>query len=77
MEGEEFDSELRKMSFYRKEGHCFGVLILHDGIEVARARIDLISNLPPPNCVKDVRSFVGIQDFIDDLSNIVVKLLSP
>ena len=33
------------------------------GIEVDKSKIDLISNLPIPKCVKDVRSFLGHASF--------------
>jgi len=59
MQGEEFDSKLRKMSFYGKEGNCLGHAISTDGIKVDKAKIDLIANLPPSTCVKDIRPFLG------------------
>lgn len=33
------------------------------GIEVDKAKVDLISNLPPPRTVKEIRSFLGHAGF--------------
>jgi len=38
-----------------KKGIVLGHIISYDGIEVGRAKIDLIANLPPPTYVKDIR----------------------
>jgi len=61
-----------------------GHAISHHGIEVGKAKFDLITNLPPPTCVKHIRSFLGhvgfyrlfIQDFskiLKPLTNLLVK----
>ena len=42
-----------------KQGIVLGHVISHRGIEVHKAKVDLISNLPPPRTVKEVRSFMG------------------
>ena len=34
-----------------------------EGIEVDKETIELISNLPTPKCVKDIRSFLGHTGF--------------
>jgi len=48
------------------------------GIEVDKAKGDLISNLPVPSSVKQVRSFLGharfYRRFIKDLSKVVCPL---
>jgi len=47
------------------------------GIEVDRAKIEVIAKLPMPKCIKDIRSFLGhaglYQKFIKDLA----RLLDP
>jgi len=48
-----------KRHFMVKKGIVSGHVISYDGIEVDRVKIDLIANISPPICVKDVRSFLG------------------
>ena len=51
-----------------------------EGIEVDKAKVKLISNLPTPKCVKDIRSFLGHAGFhrmfIKNLSAIARPLCS-
>jgi hypothetical protein len=42
-----------------KQGIVPGNVISHRGIEVDKAKVDLISNLPPPHTVKEIHSFLG------------------
>ena len=63
MQGEEFDFKLGEVSLYGEKGDCFRPRKSSDGIEVGKAKINLISNLPPPTCVKEVRSFLGHAEF--------------
>ena len=52
--------------------------MLKKGIEVDKAKVDLISNLPVPSSVKQVRSFLGhagfYRRFIKDLSSVAHPL---
>jgi hypothetical protein len=52
-----------KCHFMVKQGIVLGHVISHRGIEVDKAKVDLISNLPPPRTVKEVRSILGHAGF--------------
>ncbi|GJW55894.1 reverse transcriptase domain-containing protein [Tanacetum coccineum] len=63
-----------KCHFMCREGIVLGHKISKSGIEVDRAKVDVIAKLPHPTTVKGVRSFLGhvgfYQRFIQDFSKI-------
>ena len=52
-----------KSNFMIQEGIVLGHKVSKKGIEVDKAKVDLIVNLPVPSYVKQVRSFLGHAGF--------------
>ncbi|GJX37612.1 retrovirus-related pol polyprotein from transposon TNT 1-94 [Tanacetum coccineum] len=76
------DSPWEKCHFMVTEGIVLGHKVSSAGLEVDKAKIDVITELPPPTNVKAVRSFLGhvgfYRRFIKDFSKIsrpMTKLL--
>jgi hypothetical protein len=67
-----------KCHFMVREGIVLGHLISERGIEVDRAKIEVIEQLPPPVNIKGIRSFLGhagfYSRFIKDFSHIARPL---
>jgi hypothetical protein len=59
----ELCDQLGKCHFMVKQRIVVGHIISHRGIEVNKAKVDLISDLPPPRTVKEIRSFLGHAGF--------------
>ena len=48
-----------KCHFMVTQGIVLGHIVAREGIEVDKVKVELISNLTTPKCVKDIRSFLG------------------
>ncbi|GJZ75757.1 reverse transcriptase domain-containing protein [Tanacetum coccineum] len=66
--------KLGEVPFHGQRGHCPGHNISKSGIEVDRAKVNVIAKLPPPTTIKGIRSFLCYADFykrfIQDFSKI-------
>ena len=67
-----------KCHFMVTRGIVLGHIVSKNGIEVDKAKVELISNLLIPKCVRDIRSFLGharfYRRFINDFSAIARPL---
>ncbi|GJZ52552.1 reverse transcriptase domain-containing protein [Tanacetum coccineum] len=67
-----------KCHFMVKEGIMLGHKVSNAGLEVEKAKIDVIPKLPPPTNIKGIRSFLGhvgfYRRFIKDFSKIARPL---
>ena len=52
-----------KCHLWLSKGLYWGMSYLMGGIKVDKAKVDLISNLPPPRTVKEIPSFLGHAGF--------------
>ena len=59
----ESDSELGKCHFLVTEGIVLGHMVSARGIEVDKAKVDVIAKLPPPEKLKGIQSFLGHAGF--------------
>jgi hypothetical protein len=67
-----------KCHFMVKQGIVLGHVISERGIELDRAKVETVEQLPPPTDVKSLRSFLGhagfYRRFIKDFSRITKPL---
>lgn len=73
--GKEFGAELRKMPFYGKRG--LGHVVSEKGIEVDKAKVDVIAKLPFPKNVKHIRGFLGHAGFYRRFVKDFAKIAQP
>jgi len=64
--------------FMVKQGIVLGHEISSRGIEVDKFKVEVITNIPEPKCLKDIRSFLGhtgfFRRFIKEFSKIAKPL---
>ena len=66
-----------KCHFMVRQGIVLGHIISKKGIEVDKAKVDLISNLPHPKNIKDIRSFLGHVGFYRRFNKNFTKIARP
>lgn len=66
-----------KFHFMLQEGIVLGRKISEQGIEVDKAKVEVIKNLPPPTSIKGVRSFLGHTDFYRRFIKYFSKIAKP
>ena len=66
-----------KCHFMVTQGIVLGHVVSKEGIEVDMAKVELISNLPTPKCVKDIRSFLGPAGFYRRFIKIFSAIARP
>ena len=66
-----------KFHFMVNQGIVLGHIISEKGIEVDKAKIDMISKLPSPTTVKTVRQFLGHAGFYRRFIMEVSKFAKP
>ena len=66
-----------KSHFMVREGVVFGHLVLGKGLEVDKAKIEVIQNLPLPTTLRDLRSFLGHFGFYRRFKRDFAKVSKP
>jgi len=66
-----------KCPFMLQHEIVLGHEILKKGIEVDKAKIEVIAKLPTPKCVKDIRSFLGHAGFYHRFIKNFSKIVRP
>ena len=63
-----------KCHFMVTKGIVLSHIVSSDEIQVNKAKVELISDLPPPKCLKDIRPFLGHAGSIGGSSKISTQL---
>jgi len=66
-----------KFHFMVKSGVVLGHIISDRGIELDKAKVELIAKLPPPRTVREVQSFLGHAEFYCRFIKDFFKISTP
>ena len=77
MQGEEPNSKLREMLLHGETWIVLGHEISRRGIEVDKAKVEVIAKLPPPKSIKDIRTFLGHAGSTDGSLRTLARSLGP
>ena len=66
-----------KCHFFVSEGIMLGHKVYKSGLEVDKAKVEVIEKFPPPICLKGVRSFLGHAAFYRRLIKGFPKIARP
>jgi len=67
----------KKCYFMVEQGIVLGNVMSSRGLEVDKAKIDVISSLPYPSCVREVHSFLGHVGFYQRFIKDFLKITAP
>jgi hypothetical protein len=65
---------LNHCGFLQEEKKYLGFVINQNGISPDKDKVKVIRSLKTPSTVKEVRSFIGMTSFIEDVYQFVLKL---
>ena len=72
--------KLKKCSFMKSETKYLGFVISENGVTPDSRKVEVIRSLPPPACVKEVRSFICMcsyyRRFIPQFSSIAEPIIA-
>ena len=72
--------KLKKCSFMKSETNYFCFVISEDGVTPESQKVEVIKSLPPPTCVREVRSLIGMcsyyRRFIPRFSSIAEPIIA-
>ena len=66
-----------KLQYKQKEVEFFGEMYTLDGAKTSTAKIKAIQEMPPPQCKKQVQSFIGMINYLSKFSAQLSELEEP